>query len=141
MQLNGAGSGSLTLVNAVRHVILRNIGFISGIVDDHCTVFVGIVHPYLQLVFGDGSSGGVVGAAQVNDIRCFFWKFRYKVVFCGAGHVDHIAPGAFCRIISAGTSCHNISVHVYRINRVAHCNFVVYTENLLNVSGITLCSV
>lgn len=58
---DGTGSGALTLINGVGNIVLGNICLVSRIIDDDSAYPVGIVHPLLQLILGDGGTGGVVG--------------------------------------------------------------------------------
>ena len=75
-KLNGTGSCTLTLINAVRHIVLGNIRLVSSIIDDHAAVFVCIIHPFLQLIPCDGRACRIVREAKIDQIRHFLWKLR-----------------------------------------------------------------
>ena len=122
----------------MRHIRLGNRGFIGCVINDHRSYPVGIIHPLLELRFGDGGTGGIIGKAQVNDIRCLLRQLRRKIRLRRTGHVDHVTPCPRCRIVGTGPARHHIGVHIDRIHRVADRDFVVYTENLLDISGIAL---
>ena len=135
-KLDGTGSCTLTLVNGMRNIFLCNVSFIGCIVNDHTAVFVCVVHPFLQLVLCNGRAGGVIWEAQINQIRHFFRKFRQKTVFLTARHIDHAVKIFSCSIVLSGTSCHDIGIHINRVNRVTDSHLVVNPENLLDISGI-----
>ena len=141
LQLDRTCFGTLTLINRVRYIVLWNICFICCIVDDHSSIFVCIIYPHLKLVFCDGGAGRIVRQTEINNVWCLLWKFRHKIIFHRARHINDIAPCLCLCIIFACSSCHNIRVHIDRIYRIAHCYAVIHRKNFLNISGITLCSV
>ena len=122
----------------MRHILLGNIGFIGSIINDDRTVFVCIINPLLKLRLCDRRSCGVIGEAEINDVRYFLGKLGCKIIVCGTWHVDHIAPCLRCLIISTCSACHHIGIHIYGINRVTDSDLIVNTENFLNIAGITL---
>ena len=140
-KLDGTGFCTFTLIDGYRNIFFCNISFVSSIVDDDCTCFVGIIYPNLKLFFCDRLAGRVVREAQIDDIRSFFWQFRTEIVFCGTRHVDHITPGLTFRIISAGSSCHNVGIHINRVNRITYRNFIIQREYFLNICRIALCTI
>ena len=123
------------------YIIFADICFISGIIDDYCTDFVCIVNPFLKLCFCDCRSCWIIWEAKINDIWFFFWEVWYEIVLCCTWHVDYIAPCFCCRIIFPCSPCHNVCVNINWVYRVTYSNFVIYTENFLNVSGITFCTI
>ena len=123
------------------YILLRNIRLISSIKQDHRTDAIRIVHPALQLFLCDRRTGRIVREAQVNQIRCLLRKIRSKPIVRGTWHVDNITPALRQRIIASGTPCHYIGIHIHRIDRIANCNLIIQAENLLNISGITFCTV
>ena len=140
-KLNRTGTCALTLIDTVRHIFLCDISLIGGIVDDHSTILVCIVYPFLELVLRDCCTAWVIREAEIDNIRSFHRKFRKKTVIFQTRHIDHSVKVLVLFVVIAGTSCHNICIYIYRINRVADCYFVVCTKNLLNVSRITFGSV
>ena len=141
MQLNGAGSCTLALINGMCHIVLTDISFISGIINDYGANFIGIVHPFLQLILCKRCSGRVIRQTQIDYVRCLLRKLRYEMIFCCTWHVNDIAPCAGLLVVSTGSSSHNVGIHINRIDRITDRNLVVLSENLLNISGIALCSV
>ncbi len=142
MKLDGTGSCALALVNGMGHIFFRYICFISRVIDNHRAHFVCIIHPLLKLGFCDCGACGIVGEAQVNQIRRLSLRnLRRKIVFRNAGHINYVAPGFSYAVIDACSSRHHIGVHINRINRVADCNFIVHAEYFLNVSRIAFCAV
>ena len=120
----------------MRHILLGNISFVGSIINDDCTIFICIINPLLKLGFSDCRPGGVIGEAEVNDIRHFLGKLGSKIVVCGTRHVDHIAPCLRRLIISTGSACHHIGIHIHGINRIADSDLIVNTEDFLNITGI-----
>ena len=135
-QLDGAGFSSFAFIDAVRNVLLRNIGFIGRVKNDHTAFSVGIIHPFLQLRFRQSLAGGVVWEAQVDQIRALLRKIRNEAIFRRTGHVDHIAPGLCGRIVCAGPARHHVGIHIYRIDGITDRDPAVRRKNLLNVGGI-----
>ena len=123
------------------YIILGNVCFVCTVINDHCTDPVGIVNPLLQLVFCDGSTCRIIWQTQINDVRIFLRELRNEIVLFCAWHVDDIAPHLSFRIVSTGSACHNIGIHINRVNRITYSDAVIYGKNLLDISGITLCSV
>ena len=123
------------------YIRLTDICLICSIVDDHCMLFVCVIYPFLQLILRDRCTGRVVRETQIDDIRCLLWKFWCESIFFLTWHVDHIAPKTGCCIIRSGSSCHNIRIYINRIYRIADSDLIVKGKDLLNISGITFCTV
>ena len=141
-KLDGTGSRTLALINAVRDILLRNICLICCIIDDHAAVFVGVVDPLLKSCLCDSTTGGIVREAEIDQIRYLICRnLRKETILLFAGHVDHTVKVLTLFVIKTSTSGHNVGIYIYRINRVADCNLVIQSENLLDVSGITFCSI
>ena len=141
-KLNGTGFCTFTLINRHRDIFFCDISFVSSIVDDDCTCFIGIIYPYLKLFFCHRLAGRVVREAEINKIRYFICRdLRKETVILFTWHVDHTVKVLTLFVIKTCTSGHNVGIYVYRINRVTNCNLVIQSEYLLDVSGITLSSV
>ena len=53
-----------------------DVCLISRVINNDRTVFVGIIHPLLQLCLGYGGACRIVGKAEINQVRHFFWQLR-----------------------------------------------------------------
>ena len=141
-KLDSTGSRTLTLINAVRNIFPGNICLICCVIDDHAAVFVCVINPLLKSSLCDGTTGRVVREAEINKIRYFICRdLRKETVILFTWHVDHTVKVLTLFVIKTCTSGHNVGIYVYRINRVTNCNLVIQSEDLLNISRITLCSV
>ena len=141
-KLDGTGSRTLALINAVRDILLGNICLICCIIDDHAAVFVGVVDPLLKSCLCDSTAGRIVREAEIDQIRYFICRYlRKETILLFAGHVDHTVKVLTLFVIKTSTSGHNVGIYIYRINWVANCNLVIQSEDLLDVSGITFCSI
>ena len=138
LDLDGTGPRAFTLEDRMRDIVLADIGFISGIKDDHRLVCIRIIHPGLELLPVQRRTGRVVRGADVDDIRCSVRKCRAEAVFLRAGHVDDIAPARCLIIIFTCTACHDVGIHINRINRIADRDHIILLENFLNIAGIAL---
>ena len=141
MEFNGTGSRPLALIDAVRHIFLTDIRLIGRIIDNDTSVLIGIIHPLLQSVLCDGGTCRIIGKTQIDQIRYGSGKLRNKPVLCRTGHIDHIGPFPGCRIKYSRPSCHDIGIHIHRVDRVTYSNTIVQSKNLLNISRITFCSI
>ena len=122
-------------------IIFADICFISSIINNYCAYFISIINPVLKLRFCNRCSGRIIWEAKIDNVRLFFWKVWYKIILCGAWHIDDITPGFCGRVVCSCSSCHNIRININRIYWVAYCNFVIYTEYFLNISRVTFCSI
>ena len=120
------------------NIIFWNICFISRIIYDNRTYFISIINPFLKLWFCDSWTCRIVRKTKVNDIRCFLWNLRCKVSCFCTWHIDYIAPLLLVSKIISCSSWHCISINIYRIYRVTNCNFIIYGENIPNVTWIRL---
>ena len=58
--------------------------------------------------------------------------------------IDHITPArsrTSDRNRAGSGLCHNIGIHVYRVNGVTYRDLIVQAEDLLNIATVTFCSV
>ena len=125
----------------MRHVLLSDISLIGRIVNDQTAVFIGVIHPALKLFFTDRRACRIIWKAEIDHIRGFLWKFRGKIILCRTGHVDHTVK-ILCRlIIISCSSRHNVGIYIYGVNRIAHSNLIIQSQDLLNISGVTFRSV
>ena len=100
-----------------------------------------MVNPLLKLILCDNTSCWVIRIAKINQIWCLFWQCRCEIVFLCTRHVNNIAPCLSLWIVNASASCHNITVNIYRVNRVTYSNNTVCRKDFLNISAVTLCTV
>ena len=141
-ELDRTASGTLALIDTVRDILFRNISLIGRVVQDNRPVFVGVVHPLLKPVFFHDSTGGIVGEAKIDQIRCLsFRQLRRKTILRRTGHINYILVGARRRIIQACPACHDVGVHIDRVDGIAHRNRIVHTEDLLDITAVALCAV
>ena len=140
-EFNGAGPGPLTLVDAVRHILLGDIGLVGRVKKDHRSHFVGIIHPLLQLGLSESGTRGIVGIAEVDHVRRLFGEFRHKIIVHGAGHVDYAGKHFLLRDPVSCPSGHNIGVHIHGIYRVADSDPIVLSKDLLDIAAVALCPV
>ena len=103
--------------------------------------FICIIDPFLQCFLCNCRTSRIIGKAQVDQIRCLIRKLRCKAVFLGTGHVYQSLICAQRFVIYTGSACHDIRIHIDRINRIADRNKIIGSKNLLNISDITLCTV
>ena len=59
----GTGSGTPALIDTVRDILLGNICLIGRIIQNHGTVFIGIIHPLLQCLLTNCHTCRIVGEA------------------------------------------------------------------------------
>ena len=141
MQFDCTGTGTFALIDGMGNILLRDICFMGSIVDDNRPDFICIIYPDLKLVFGQCGTRWIVGITQIDDIRCFFRKFRTEIIFKRTRHVNHIGKCLCYRVILPCSSCHDIGIHINGINRVTYSNFIILAENLLNITAVAFCTV
>ena len=125
--LNGALAGTLDLEDAAGQVPVRDEALIGGIVQDDGVVLAGVVHPDLQLVAGVGGTGGVVGAADIDDV-CLHILVRHpqETVFLTGTAVDDLAAVG------------DVVIHIGGVHRVRHQHGVVHIEQAQHVGQVAL---
>src|SRR5699024_10157563 len=106
---------------------LADEALIGGIVQDDCMVLLGPLDPLGQLGGGVGSAGGVVGAAQVDDVRIGGVVGHGQEVVLGVG--GHVADGA---------ACHDVVVHIDRVDRVGNEDGVVHVRQVQQIAQVAL---
>ena len=115
--LNGAALRAGQLIDAVGNCRVRNKGLIGGVEEDDGVSGVGPVHPQLKLCSGIGRPGGVVGRAEVHQLRLQIFGRQGKeavVLPAGDGH--------------NGPSRHQIGIHVGRVGGLDHRHPVFLCE-------------
>ena len=125
MEFDGTGSRSLTLIDTVRNSICSDICFISCIIDNDGAMFIRIIHPLLEFFFIDDCSGRIVREAEIDKISFLLWKLRSKSMLCITRHINDAVKETTFLVIIPCSSCHNIRINIYRINRVADCNYII----------------
>ena len=139
MELDGTLSGTSYLIDAVRDVVILNVGLISGIVEDERVVVQGVIHPLAQFLFRDHRTCRVVGVAEIDDIHTTVWQCWNKTVLCIAWHIDDIRPTAI--LLNTSPSYHHIRVDIDRIDGVGDTDAVVPAHEFLYVTRVTLCTI
>ena len=125
-EFNGAGAGTFHLEDAANGVVHNEV-LISGIINDDGVLCVGVVHPLLQLLLAVGSTGGVVGRAEVNEVRMdTLVGHGAEAVLLGGGSIDDLPAG------------HNVGVHIDGVHGVRDEHDVVLRENVLKVGTVAL---
>ena len=79
-QFDRTGACTFTLINTVRNIFFCNICFISGIVNDHRTIFICIIYPFLQFIFCDCCTTWIIRKTEIDQIRCLYRQFRKKSI-------------------------------------------------------------
>ena len=89
--------------------------------------FLGVVHPGLELVAGVGSAGGVVGAADVDDVslHAVIGHPQEAVLLTGAAVDDLAAVG-------------DIVVHIGGVHGVRNQNGVIHIKQAQHVGQVAL---
>ena len=90
--LHGTLACTLDLEDAAGKLTLRDEALVGGIVQDNSIILAGVVHPCFQLCAGVGSAGGVVGAADIDDI-CLHALVRHakEAIFLPGAAVNDLA--------------------------------------------------
>ena len=125
----------------MRNIFFWNICFISCIINNNSSYFISIVNPLLKLVFCYCWTCWVVREAKIYNIRSFLWKLWCKISFCCTWHINYITPSLLFWNIIASSSCHRISINIYRIYRVTYCNLIIYRENISNITRVRLSTI
>ena len=124
-EFDGAGLGAVYLVDAVGHVPVRDEALISRVEQQHRAALIRIIHPRLKLIPAVRRACGVVGAAQVNQVRLYIClRHGQKTVF-PRGRRIHDTP-----------SGHHIGIHIDRIHGVGHKDGIVYIEQVQDIPDV-----
>ena len=100
--------------DAVGQARLGDKGLVGGVKQDDGLLLQGVVHPGLQLLLVVGGAGGVVGGAQVDDVRLY--------ALVGQGQKAVLLVGVHVGDVPAGD---DVGIHIHRVHRVGHQHGVV----------------
>ena len=125
----------------MRHALFGDEALVGGIEHDDGVVGVGVIDPCLQLLGVEHRAGGVVRAAQVDDVRAALGQRRAKAVLGGGGHVHDVRPALGGFVVVACAAGHGVGIHVHGIHRVAHGYHVVDVQDVADVAAVGLCAV
>ena len=112
--LDGALAGAIDLEDAAGQLAVGDEALVSGVVEDDSVVLSGVLHPCLELVAGVGSAGGVVGAADVDDVslHAVVGHPEEAVLLTGAAIDDLAAIGDVVVHIGGVDECKEANVSV-----------------------------
>ena len=108
-------------------MLVGDEALIGGVVQDDGVVLLGVSHPLLELLAGVGCAGGVVGAADVDDV-CLHAVVRHPkeaVLLIGAAVDDLAAVG-------------HVVVHIGGVDGVRNQNGVVHVKQAQHVGQVAL---
>lgn len=125
----------------MRNVRLRDVGFISRIIEDQRAVATGIVHIDLELFFGEGHAGGVVREAKIHHVHPLGRQRGDKAVCFRARHIDDFLITALCLVIIAAAPAHHVGVHIDGVDGVGHRDDALLRKDFLNVANVAFCAV
>ena len=135
-KFNGHLPSALDFENGVGQGLIPDKGFVSGIVQYNGPVGRGVIHPSLELIAGDGRTGGVVGKTQVDQIHRFRGQIGDKSILGVAVEIDNARVTPIAAL--PGSAGHHIGVQVNRIDRIGNGDAGVGVENFLDVGGVAL---
>ena len=125
-ELDGTFLRPFYLVDGVGQRVVLDEGFVGGIIKNECLLPEGIIDPLCQFLLRDDSPRGVVGIAEIDDVEMLRWNIARKAVPHMAGDVLE------------GASCHDVRVHINRIDGVGDAHDVVGRENVADVARVAL---
>ena len=124
-EFDGAGLGAVYLVDAVGHVPVCDEALISRVEQQHRAALIRIIHPRLKLIPAVRRARGVIGAAQVNQVRLYIClRHGQKTVFPRGRRIHDTPPG------------HHIGIHIDRIDGVGHKDGIVYIEQVQDIPDV-----
>ena len=125
--LHGTLACTLDLKDAAGKLALRDEALVGGIVQDDGIVLAGVVHPCFQLCAGVGSAGGVVGAADIDDI-CLHALVRHakEAIFLPGAAVNNLA------------AIGDVIVHIGGVHGIRHQHGVIHIEQPQQVCKVAL---
>ena len=128
--LDGALAGTLDLEDAAGQLAVGDEALVGSIVEEDGVVLSGVLHPCLELVAGIGRAGGVVGAADVDDVslHAVVGHPEEAVLLTGAAVDDLAAVG-------------NIVVHIGGVDGVRNEDGVVHVKEAQQIGEVALCAV
>ncbi len=100
---------------------------VGGVVQDNGVVLSGVLHPGLELLAGVGGAGGVVGAADIDDVslHAVVGHPEEAVLLTGAAVDDLAAIG-------------HVVVHIGGVDGVRHQDGVVHVEQAQHIGQVAL---
>ena len=125
-ELDGTFLRPFYLVDGVGQRVVLDEGFVGRIIKNECLLPEGIIDPLCQFLLRDDSPRGVVGIAEIDDVEMLRWNIARKAVPHMAGDVLE------------GASCHDVRVHINRIDGVGDAHDVVGRENVADVARVAL---
>ena len=137
-ELDGAGLGAFHLIDGMGHVLFGDEALVRSVEHDDGAVLVGVIHPNLQLVGIQNGAGGVVGAAQVDDVGNLVGERGDEIVFGRGGHVDDVRPALGFLVVFARTAGHGVGVNIHGVHRVAYGYLVVDGKDVADVAAVAL---
>ena len=129
-EFDGAALGPLNLVNAPGKGGIVDEALVSGVEKQHRPAVQSVIHPRLQLLPVIDRAGGIIGGAEVDDVR-LHRRVRQgeKAVFSVGIHVKDLPPR------------HDVGVHIYRIDRIRNQHGVVGGKEIEDVAEVAFCAV
>ena len=100
-------------------------GLVGRVVEEHRFLFQGVVHPGLELLPAVGRASGVVGGAQVDDVRL--------LVRVRQGEEPVLLSGVQ---VDDGPAVQQVGVHVHGVHRVGDEDGVLPVEEVQNVPQV-----
>ena len=125
---------AVDLVDAVGHVVLADEGLVGGVIEDEAAFAAGVVHPGGQRIAAEHRACGVVGIAQVDDVRAGEGEVRHEVVFPRAGQIDEAVPALFGQF--SGTAGHDVGIHIDGVDRVHDRHRAVLGKEFLKIAQV-----
>ena len=136
-ELDGYLSGTFDFVDGAGNIVLGDVCSISAVVEDDSLFLAGVGYPCLKLLPGESGTGRIVGGAEVNHVYMTLRHGGGEAAFGGAGEIGNAGEVTVGTKL-AGTTCHNISIEINRVNRIGDSYNIVKTENFLNVGTVAL---
>ena len=109
----------------MRNASLSDICLVSSVIDDHSAVLVCKVYPCLEICLLDRLTGRVVREAEIDQVHVLLREFRKETVVCSTRHVNDLVKTSGLAVVETAATCHNVGIHVYRVYRVAYCDYAV----------------
>jgi hypothetical protein len=128
------------LVDRVRHVLVRDVRLIRGVVEDHGLVCVRVIDPPRKRIARRHGARRIVRIAEIDEIDAAIGQRGLEVVFRDARQVDH-AGVAGGRIRRAGAPGDHVGVGIHRIDGIHYADHALGGENLLKIGAVALAAV
>ena len=135
-KFDGNLASPLNFINRFRQRIIPDKGLIGRIIQDQGFGFARKINPGIQLGFGNGCTGRIVGKTKIYQVNAFLGQVRNKTIFPGAFQLDHIFVSLVFK--AAGSACHNVTIQVHGVNRIRQGNPSLVSKYFLNIARIAL---